>query len=131
MDDVIIAAALGTALLVKLVQQQAAAQTAIAAGGAGLNIAKLRTAKQTFDLGDVDPSIPRHIVVGPEQITNLLSTTEVTSSDFNTVKALVQGEIDSFYGFQISLYLIDLLITGADRHSMYSLRTRWYFTWCW
>ena len=41
--------------------------------------------------------------MGPEQITNLLSTTEVTSSDFNTVKALVQGEIDSFLGFKFTV----------------------------
>jgi len=30
-------------------------------------------------------------------------TTEVTSSDFNTVKALVQGEIDSFLGFKFTV----------------------------
>jgi hypothetical protein len=29
----------------------------------------------------------------------LLGTTEVTSSDFNTVKALAQGDINSFMGF--------------------------------
>ena len=46
-----------------------------------------------------DPSIPRTIVVSPKQITDLLGTTEVTSSDFNTVKALANGEISSFLGF--------------------------------
>ena len=75
------------------------AQTAIAHGGVGLTIAKLRTAKQTFDLADVDPSIPRNIIVSPKQITDLLGTTEVTSSDFNTVKALANGEVNSFLGF--------------------------------
>ena len=103
MDDVIIAAASGTAFTGETGATSTAAQTAIAAGGAGLTIAKLRTAKQTFDLASVDPSIPRHIVVGPEQITNLLATTEVTSSDFNTVKALVQGELDSFLGFKFTV----------------------------
>ena len=33
------------------------------------------------------------------QITDLLGTTEVTSSDFNTVKALANGEINQFMGF--------------------------------
>ena len=103
MDDVIIAAATGTAFTGETGATSTSAQTAIAAGGTGLTIAKLRTAKQTFDLASVDPSIPRHIVVGPEQITNLLATTEVTSSDFNTVKALVQGEIDSFLGFKFTV----------------------------
>jgi hypothetical protein len=31
---------------------------------------------------------------------DLLSTTEVTSSDYNVVKALVNGEIDTFLGFK-------------------------------
>ena len=30
----------------------------------------------------------------------MLKTTEVTSSDFNSVKALVQGDVNSFMGFQ-------------------------------
>ncbi len=38
-------------------------------------------------------------VVSPKQITDLLGTTEVTSSDFNTVKALANGEISRFLGF--------------------------------
>ena len=41
--------------------------------------------------------------MGPEQITNLLGTTEVTSSDFNTVKALANGEVDSFLGFKFTV----------------------------
>jgi hypothetical protein len=114
MDDVIIAAATATAFTGETGATSTAPQTAIAAGGAGLTIAKLRTAKQTFDIGDVDPSIPRHIVVSPEQITNLLATTEVTSSDFNTVKALVQGEINSFLGFNFTVSN-RLSKTGNDR----------------
>ena len=51
-------------------------------------------------MADVDPSIPRYIAVGPDQIEALLGSTTVTSSDFNTVKALVQGEIDTFMGFR-------------------------------
>jgi hypothetical protein len=42
------------------------------------------------------------MVVSPEQITDLLGTTEVTSSDFNTIKALVNGEIDTFLGFKFT-----------------------------
>ena len=33
-------------------------------------------------------------------MSNLLGTTQVTSSDFNSVKALVQGEVDTFLGFK-------------------------------
>jgi len=55
---------------------------------AGLTVAKLISAKKVFDNGSVDPSIPRYIVVGPEQIEDLLNTTQVTSSDYNSVNTL-------------------------------------------
>ena len=99
MDDVIISAALGTAYTGETGSTSTANANQIVHGSAGLTIGKLRTAKQTLDLGDVDPSIPRHIIVSPRQITDLLGTTEVTSSDFNTVKALANGEVNSFLGF--------------------------------
>jgi hypothetical protein len=76
-----------------------ASQIITEAGTAGLTIAKLREAKEIIDLADVDPSLPRHIIVSPKQITDLLGTTEVTSSDFNTVKALASGDVNSFLGF--------------------------------
>ena len=99
MDDVIISAALGTAFTGETGSTSTANANSIAHGSAGLTIAKLRTAKETLDLGSVDPSIPRFIIVSPKQITDLLGTTEVTSSDFNTVKALANGEVNSFLGF--------------------------------
>jgi hypothetical protein len=102
MDDAIITAATGSA------DTGVAGGTAVAlpasqiiteAGTTGMTIAKLREAKEIIDLADVDPSLPRHIIVSPKQISDLLGTTEVTSSDFNTVKALAQGDINSFLGF--------------------------------
>ena len=113
MDDVIIAAALGSA------NTGVSGGTAVAlpagnivaanTGGTGMNIAKLAAAKQILDAGDVDPSIKRHIVVSPAEIADLLNNPTVTSSDFNTIKALVQGEIDSFMGFKfhVSNRLVD------------------------
>ena len=101
MDDVIITAALGTAKTGKDGSTSTAlpAGQKIAHGSAGLTIAKLVSAKELLDAASVDPSIPRHIVVSPKQISDLLNNTTVTSSDFNTVKALAQGEISSFVGF--------------------------------
>ena len=102
MDDVIITAALGTANTGKDGSTSTAlpAGQKIAHGSAGLTIAKLVSAKELLDAASVDPSIPRYIVVSPKQISDLLNNTTVTSSDFNTVKALAQGEINSFVGFQ-------------------------------
>lgn len=114
MDDVIIAAALGTANTGvsggTAVPLPAGNIVAVGTGGANtMNIAKLAAAKQILDAGDVDPSIKRHIIVSPTEIQDLLNNTTVTSSDFNTVKALVQGEIDSFMGFKfhVSNRLVD------------------------
>ena len=102
MDDEIIAAALGTAQTGKDggTSTTLPAGQKIAVASAGLTIAKLVSAKELLDAASVDPSIPRHIVVSPKQISDLLNNTTVTSSDFNTVKALAQGEINSFVGFQ-------------------------------
>jgi len=102
MDDEIITAAIGTANTGETGSTSTSmlAANQIANGGTDLTVAKLRTAKKRLDLESVDPSIPRYIAVGPEQIDALLGDTNVTSSDFNTVKALVQGEIDTFMGFK-------------------------------
>lgn len=101
MDDEIISAALGTALTGKDGSTSTALPSGqkIAVASAGLTIAKLVSAKEILDAASVDPSIPRHIVVSPKQISDLLNNTTVTSSDFNTVKALAQGEINTFVGF--------------------------------
>ena len=101
MDDAIIEAAIGTS---KTGKSGASSTTMlsdhqIANGGTDLTLAKLIQAKKVLDLASVDPSITRHIAVGPDQIEALLNSTTVTNSDFNTVKALVQGEINTFLGF--------------------------------
>ena len=102
MDDVIISAALGTAFTGETGSTSTAfsSDNQIANGSADMSVAKLRQAKKLLDLADVDPSIPRYIAVGPNQVEALLGDTNVTSSDFNTVKALVQGDVDTFMGFK-------------------------------
>jgi hypothetical protein len=66
----------------------------------GLTIAKLLAAKKILDDNDVDPSLKRYIVCGPQQISDLLGTTQVTSSDYNVVRALATGAINSYLGFE-------------------------------
>lgn len=63
-----------------------------------LNVKTLRAVKQKMDEQEVEGK--RYIVCAASQINSLLGQTEVASSDFNTVKALVQGEINSFVGFE-------------------------------
>lgn len=66
----------------------------------GLTIAKLRRAKFILDDNQVDEDDQRIIACSPAQMQDLLRTTEVTSADYNTVKALVSGQLDTFLGFR-------------------------------
>lgn len=63
-----------------------------------MNVAKLREAKKLLDKNNV-PFEGRHIILHANSLASLLSETSVTSSDFNTVKALVSGEVNTFLGF--------------------------------
>jgi hypothetical protein len=65
----------------------------------GLTIGKLRRAKYLMDLSEV-PNSDRMIVCGAQQVQDLLRTTEVTSEDYSSVKALVSGQVDTFLGFK-------------------------------
>lgn len=65
----------------------------------GLNVTKLRRAKRLMDAAGV-PATDRcfvHSAVGLEQ---LLGETEATSTDYNAVKTLVNGEVNTFLGFK-------------------------------
>ena len=86
----------------------------VAHGGVGLTLAKLIAAKQLLDEGDVDPSIKRYIVCSPKQMSDLLGSTTVTSADFNTVRALVQGSVSEFCGFHF--VTSNRLTTNAATH---------------
>jgi len=105
MDDKIISAATGSSLTGKAGATSTALPSGnvIAHGSADLTIAKLISAKEILDAADVDPDITRYIAVSPAQVSALLGTTQVTSSDFNTVKALSQGSVDTFLGFKFVL----------------------------
>jgi hypothetical protein len=52
-------------------------------------------------LDDIEaPSEDRHLALRAQALQKLLEDTEVTSSDFNSVKALVSGDLDSYMGFK-------------------------------
>jgi Phage capsid protein len=65
----------------------------------GLTIGKLRQAKFLLDNADVDDEEPRYFAYTAKSLQDLLRTTEVTSADYNTIRALVDGKVDTFLGF--------------------------------
>jgi len=109
MDDIILESAFGTAKTGKTGSGSqpfdAASQIAVnyvesgSPANSGLTIGKLREAKRLLDANETDPSDPRFCILTSKQVNDLLQTTEVTSSDYNAIKALVQGEINTFMGF--------------------------------
>ena len=68
------------------------------ASDVGLNVAKLRAAKQILDANEAEDD-GRYCIINAKQLQNLLAETEITSSDYAVVKALVQGEVNTFLGF--------------------------------
>jgi hypothetical protein len=100
-DDLIIAAAVGSTydgtgaeIVFDTTNQQ------VAAGAEGLTISKMTEAKYILDSNDVEMN-DRVMVISPQELQSLLNTTEITSSDYNSVKALVKGEVNTFLGFDI------------------------------
>jgi len=72
------------------------------ATASGVTVTKLRRLKRLMDAKGV-PMEDRtfvHDAIGMEQ---LLGSTNVTSSDYNSVKALVHGDVDTFLGFKFIL----------------------------
>jgi hypothetical protein len=65
-----------------------------------MTVARWLEIKKLMDNGIV-PAEGRNIVFGAAAMEDLLGTTQVTSTDFNSVKALVQGDLNSFLGFNV------------------------------
>jgi len=74
-------------------------------GGSGnvpLTVSKLQVAMEMMDAAEIAGE--RYIALPSKQINHLLTDAKVTSSDYNTVKALVAGEIDTFLRFKFIRY---------------------------
>lgn len=71
----------------------------ITASGTNLTLAKLIESSKLLNNQGV-PTKDRHILVSADGLDSLLNDTTVTSTDFNSVKSLVMGEIDTFVGFK-------------------------------
>ena len=68
-------------------------------GGTGLDLEKLASTAQLMDDLEIEEE-GRFFCGSTKAKQQLLSTTETSSADYNTVKTLVNGQIDSFYGFK-------------------------------
>lgn len=82
----------------------------IGSGDTNFTLPKLREAKLRMDRSEV-PSEGRYLAWNSSAQQSLLDDVEVTSSDFNTIKTLVTGELNTYMGFE---FVRLELLTGGD-----------------
>ena len=99
-DDVIIEAAISTSQKSGETGSTTAPTTAtILASASTFTLAKIVSLKEAFDNADVEME-DRYLVINPTCLNTALQINQMSSADYNTIKALVRGEIDSFLGFK-------------------------------
>ena len=108
-DDTVIAGALGNAFsgkngetTIALPASQKIAVDYVDSGVAtasNLTVAKIMMAKEQMDADEVDDD-GRVFVVNAKAMRSLISNVEISSADYNDVKALVRGTIDTWHNFR-------------------------------
>jgi len=81
-------------------------------GATGMNVAKLRNMRRLFKQQNVPSNLKIHLALTALQEDELLASTEVGSSDYNSVRTLVDGETDTFMG--IKFHLVEGQINSQD-----------------
>jgi hypothetical protein len=96
--------------------------TTVGGAGTNMNIEKLRATAKAMNEKNV-PSEGRYLLMHASQLDAMLGETEITSSDFAAVKALVRGEVNTFMGFNI------LTMGDRDEGGLPKPSTRTCFAW--
>ncbi len=80
----------------------------------GLTIDKLRLARLKLDDANVDDDEEQFCVLTAKQMSDLLKSTQITSIEYNSVRALVSGTINTFMGFTFKRVSSNLLPKNTD-----------------
>ncbi len=97
-DDVIIGAAVGEAKSGETGSTTAPTSGSQALSSSVLTLDVLADIKKDLDDKDVEPD-DRFLVVTPTTLSSALKQEKLTSADYSAIKALVNGEINSYMGF--------------------------------
>lgn len=76
-----------------------AGSNVVSTNSGALSSARVREVKKLMDNAAV-PAMDRIIVVGASGLDDMLGDTAATSADYNSVKALVEGSLDTWLGFK-------------------------------
>jgi hypothetical protein len=99
-DDLIIAAATGTALDGDGAANAFPAGQLIGDGTGVISFDMVTAVTELFLQNDIDPDEPKVFVIGPTQMRKLLQLTEATSSDYTNMKILAdKGFLESWMGY--------------------------------
>ena len=109
-DSVIISALTGTAYSGETGSTSVTCSNIKLVTASSLTLADVIAIKQVFDNGDVEEE-DRYFIATPATILSLLNVSTATSSDYNTVRALVRGEINTWLGFN---WIMSNIVDDAD-----------------
>ena len=98
-DDLIIAAATGDALEGDGGTSAFTVGQTIGDGTLPISLDYVLQVQELYYENDVDPDIPKVMVIGPVQQRKLMQLMEVTSSDYQSAKALATGYLPNWMGF--------------------------------
>ena len=99
-DDVIIEAATGDALLGDGTTSAFPAGQLIGDGTQVISFDLITQVQELFMQNDIDPDVPKVMVVGPTQVRKLMQLTEQTSQDFVSAQRLLSyGIVPNWMGF--------------------------------
>jgi hypothetical protein len=114
-DDVILSGLLGSAAYGETGSSTVTYGNSVAGTAGYLHLSTLANVKKKLDDADIEPE-DRFFVISPTTLSNMLQQTQMTSADYAAVKALVNGEINSFMGFSWIVSTRLGLITGLPAH---------------
>lgn len=92
----------------------------IASANTGLTDAKLITALELINTSEVGDFTPRYCLISPEELSDLLNNTKVQSADYNVVKALVSGQVNTWLGFEF-VRSNRLVVNASGERKCYAL----------
>jgi hypothetical protein len=98
--------------------------TSVGGADTNLNLDKLLAAKKAMDANNVPPT-DRHMIIHANNLSSLLAEQKLTSSDYASIKALVQGEINTFLGF--TFHVLGDRVEGGLPIASGDVRSCWAF----
>lgn len=83
-------------------------------GNIGMTVSKLQVIHDILKGNEVDPDEELYIALAQKQVNDLLSDNHLSSADYNTVRALQAGELNTFMKFRF-IQIERLLVNGSSQ----------------